>query len=239
MRWATALIAAAALTISAAARAEKVDLELVLAVDVSGSVDSYEARLQRQGYLRALVHPRVIRAITSGEHRKIAVTYVEWAGVHYQSTVVDWTVLRDAASARAFAGRIAKAPYMREYWTSISGAIEFSIKRFAANPHKGARRVIDISGDGPNNSGRALAPIRARALKMGIVINGLPIVNNRPQPWGGPPPRNLDRYYAQKVIGGPGAFTIVARGFEDFGRAVRIKLVREIAGARWPSLAGR
>jgi hypothetical protein len=215
------------------AAAEKVDLELILAVDISGSVDAYEARLQRQGYLRALVHPTVIRAITSGERRRIAVTYVEWAGVHYQRAVVDWTVVRDAASARAFAARIARAPPMREYWTSISGVIDFSLRRFAANPHKGTRRVLDISGDGPNNSGRQLGPARARALKMGIVINGLPIVNNRPQPWGGPPPRNLDRYYAQKVIGGPGSFVIVARGFKDFGRAVRIKLVREIAGGRF------
>ena len=213
MRLAFAACFFALLAVGSPARADRVDLELILAVDVSGSVDSYEARLQRQGYLRALVHPRVIRAITSGEHRKIAVTYVEWAGVHYQSTVVDWTIVKDAASAKAFADRIAKAPFMREYWTSISGAIEYSIKRFAANPHKGTRRVIDISGDGPNNSGRALEPVRARALKLGIVINGLPIVNNRPQPWGGPPPRHLDRYYAQRVIGGPGAFTIVARGF--------------------------
>ncbi len=216
------------------ARAERVDLELVLAVDISGSVDAYEGRLQRVGYLRALVHPTVIRAITSGERRRIAVTYVEWAGGHIQRTVVNWTIIRDAASARAFAARIAKVPLVTEYWTSISGVIDYSLRRFAANPHRGARRVIDISGDGPNNSGRSLAPARARALALGVVINGLPIVNKRVQPWGGSPYRNLDRYYARYVIGGPGAFHIVARGFKDFGRAIRIKLVREIAGAAAP-----
>ena len=216
------------------ASAEKVDLELILAVDISGSVDAYEGRLQREGYLRALVHPTVIRAITSGERRKIAVTYVEWAGGHIQRTVVDWTVIRDAASARAFAARISKVPLVTEYWTSISGLIDYAMRRFAANPHKGTRRVIDISGDGPNNAGGQLAPARARALAKGVVINGLPIVNKRIQPWGGSPYRNLGRYYATKVIGGPGSFHIIARGFKDFGRAIRIKLLREIAGGRRP-----
>lgn len=218
----------------AQARSEPVDLELILAVDVSGSIDRFEARLQRRGYVQALTHPAVIRAILSGQRRRIAVTYIEWAGAHFQHTVVDWTVIHDKATAEAFAAKVAKAPLRREYWTSISTAISFSMSRFAANPHKGVRRVIDISGDGPNNSGGSLAVARSRALAAGVTINGLPIVNNRPQPWGAPPPRHLDRYYAERVIGGEGSFTIIARGFEDFGRAVRIKLVREIAGRRRP-----
>ncbi len=219
------------------ATAEQVDLELVLAVDVSASVDTYEARLQRQGYLRALVHPTVIRAITSGEHQKIAVTYIEWAGSDKQHIVVGWTIIRDAASARAFAARISRTAPASEWWTSISGLIDFAIGRFAANRHKGDRRVIDISGDGRHNEGGNLKAARARALKAGITINGLPIVNNRPQPFLGGAQRNLDRYFKQHVIVGPGAFVIIARGFKDFGRAIRIKLVREIAGSRWPLAA--
>lgn len=213
------------------AAAEPVDLELVLAVDVSGSVDPYEARLQREGYLRALVHPQVIKAITSGERRRIAVTYVEWAGDHFQRTVVDWTIVHDEASARAFASRIAEVPVLTERWTSISGAIDYAMSVFASSPYKGTRRVLDISGDGPNNSGGPVTVARDRAVKQGIVINGLPIVNDRPNPWGMPPPRNLDKYYFENVIGGPGAFIVVAKDFESFADAIRSKLVREIAGA--------
>ena len=221
---------------SGLARAEQVDLELILAVDVSGSIDSQEARLQRQGYVQALSHPRVIRAITSGDRGRIALTYVEWAGAHYQRTVVGWTIVKDAASARAFAARVDASPLVREYWTSISAAIDYSLSRFEANPHKGKRKVIDISGDGPNNSGGPLAASRARALARGVIINGLPIVNNRVQPWGAAPARYLDRYYGRYVIGGEGSFLIVARGFGDFGRAIRLKLVREIAGTRYGTL---
>lgn len=211
------------------AAAERVDLELVLAVDISGSVDTFEARLQREGYLRALVHPKVVAAVTSGEYRRIAVTYIEWAGSHFQNTVVDWTVIRDAASARAFAARIAAAPVMVQRWTSISSAIDYGVRRFASNPHKGDRRVIDISGDGPNNSGLDVRAARDRAVRIGVTINGLPIVNDRLNPWGGPPPRDLDKYYTNNVIGGPGAFIVVARGFKNFADAIRRKLVREIA----------
>lgn len=214
------------------AAAERVDLELVLAVDISGSVDAFEARLQREGYLRALVHPKVVSAITSGEYRRIAVTYVEWAGSHFQNTVVDWTVIRDGASARAFAGRIAAAPVMVQRWTSISSAIDFGVRRLASNPHKGDRRVIDISGDGPNNSGLDVRAARDRAVSLKVTINGLPIVNDRLNPWGGPPSQDLDKYYADNVIGGPGAFIVVARGFKNFADAIRRKLVREIAWRR-------
>ena len=231
------LFFALVLAIGAPARhaaAEVVDLELVLAVDISGSIDAVEANLQRQGYLKALTHPSVIAAVTSGKHRRIAITYVEWAGGHYQQTVVGWTVVRDMASARAFAASIGKVPVTTAAWTSISGAIDYSLERFARNPHKGARRVIDISGDGRNNSGGDLAPARARALALGITINGLPIMNDRPNPYGRPPDRELDKYYKTRVIGGRGAFIVVAEGFEAFAEAIRAKLVREIAGRSEP-----
>ncbi|MCW5771606.1 MAG: DUF1194 domain-containing protein [Rhodospirillaceae bacterium] len=222
-----------ALLAAAPARAdgpEAVDLELVLAIDVSGSVDEEEAALQRHGYLRALLHPQVLQAITGGERRKIGVTYVEWAGYHYQRVVADWSLISDKASAEAFVAKIRAVPVSTERWTSISGAIEYSMKRFAVSPFRGTRRVIDISGDGRNNNGRELAEVRAEALAKNIVINGLPIVNDRPTRWGTPPERDLDLYYRDQVIGGPGSFYIVAKGFEDFANAIRTKLVREISG---------
>ena len=222
--------------LSAPALAEEVDLELVLAVDISGSVDHVEAQLQRQGYLNALVDPQVVRVITGGERRRIAVTYMEWAGAHYQNVVAGWTVVRDMASARAFAAAIAEHPVTTERWTSISTAIDFALGLFRANPHRGTRRVLDISGDGKNNNGGYLEPARARALKDGVTINGLPIVNDRPNPWGYPPPKNLDRYYFEQVIGGPGAFIVVARGFRSFGDAVKSKLTLEIAGPARPPI---
>lgn len=205
-----------------------VDLELILAVDVSGSMDEEEAALQRKGYLDALVNPRVIRAIRAGPHRRIALTYLEWAGPHWQKVVVDWTLVHDAASARAFASAVAEEPVMTERRTSISTAIDYAMALFSRNPFKGPRRVIDISGDGPNNRGRPVLLARAEALAQGITINGLPIINDRPNPWG-PPPRDLDLYYQDNVIGGPGAFMIPALSFKHFGQAVLAKLIREIA----------
>ena len=221
--------------------AEEVDLELILAVDISGSIDHAEAQLQRRGYLKALVDPRVVRAITGGERRRIAITYMEWAGGHYQNVIAGWTVVRDLASARAFAEAVAGNPVTTERWTSISTAIDFALGLFDANPYRGMRKVLDISGDGKNNNGGLLAPARARALKAGVTINGLPIVNDRPNPWGFPPPKDLDRYYFDRVIGGPGAFIVVARGFKSFGDAVKAKLALEIAGPGrlLPNLAQR
>ena len=214
--------------------AEAVDLELVLAVDVSGSIDEVEADLQRTGYEKALIDPAVIRAITSGKRRRIAVTYVEWAGAYYQRVVVDWTVIHDKPSALGFVAKLKGEPVITAAWTSISGAIAYALKRFAKNPHKGARRVIDISGDGRNNSGSALQPVRLQAIKTGITINGLPIINDRPNPYGRPPDKELDRYYKSRVIGGPGAFIVVAEGFDAFAEAIRAKLIREIAGIGGP-----
>jgi hypothetical protein len=213
---------------------ERVDLELALAIDVSGSVDPEEAALQRDGYVKAIVDPLVLRAISGGEHKRIAVTYFEWASYGYQRLVVDWTVVSDQASAEAFVKKLTAAPISTERWTSISGAVEFAMKRFAVSPYKGNRRIIDISGDGRNNNGRDLAEVRAEALQHGIIINGLPIVNDRPTRWGTPSERDLDLYYRDHVIGGPGSFFIVADGFQSFANAIRTKLVREIAVAPQP-----
>jgi hypothetical protein len=224
------VLVALALLPARADNPEPVDLELILAIDVSGSVDEEEAALQRQGYLKALVDPQVIQAISGGEKRKVGVTYVEWAGYHYQRVVVDWAVISDKASAESFVARIQLVPISTERWTSISGAIEFAMKRFEASPFRSNRRVIDISGDGRNNNGRDLGEVRREALERGIIINGLPIVNDRPTRWGTPPERDLDLYYRDNVIGGPGSFYIVADGFNAFANAIRTKLVREISG---------
>lgn len=207
-----------------------VDLELVLAVDVSGSIDPEEARLQRNGYFAALADPEVIGAIRSGLLQRIAVTYVEWAGASHQRTVVGWTEIGDEAEARDFAARIAAAPVPTESLTSISGAIDYALPQFGRNGFEGTRKVIDISGDGPNNIGLPVVEARDRAVAAGVTINGLPIVNDRMSPGGWPPLPDLDLYYAHCVVGGAGAFIIVAENFETFAAAIRRKLLLEIAG---------
>ncbi len=211
-----------------------VDLELVLAVDVSGSVDEVEANLQRQGYLAALVDPRVIRTIRAGPHRRIAVTYMEWAGADYQVTIAKWAQIHDAKSAQAFANTIAQVPVFSGPWTSISTAIDYAAATFENNGYRGTRRVIDISGDGPNNRGRPVAAARDEAVARGITINGLPIINDRVNPWGGPPFADLDIYYEEFVVGGPGAFVIRATTFKTFAAAILSKLIKEIAAAPVP-----
>jgi hypothetical protein len=208
----------------------KVDLELVLAADISGSMDLQEAALQRQGFVEALRHPDVIRAIRRGRLGRIAVSYMEWAGEHHQATLVDWAEIGDTASATAFADAVSKPPVKTELWTSISSIIAVAARHFEGNGFRGARRIIDISGDGPNNKGAYVVHARDRALMDGITINGLPIVNDRLGPYGFPPLPNLDLYYEDCVIGGEGAFVVVADGFEDFARAIRRKMVLEIAG---------
>ncbi len=215
------------LTASPAA-ALPVDLELILAVDVSRSIDADEARLQREGYVQALTDPRVIQAIQSGNHGRIAICYVEWAAASLQFTLIDWTLIKDTASANAFAGKLAEMPIQAHSRTSISGAIDYSVKLFGRGGYEGERLVIDISGDGRNNDGRPAHLARNEAVARGIVINGLPIINDRPT-FGFPADANLDVYYETDVIGGPGAFMVVARSFEQFGEAILSKLIREIA----------
>ena len=211
-----------------------VDLELVLAVDISGSVDEVEARLQREGYIAALRHPDVVQAIEGGMFGRIAVAYVEWAGDHYQRTMLDWTVIEDQASAGAFADALLETPLTTAHWTSLSAAIDYAVRLFDGNGFKGFRRVIDISGDGHNNRGRPVEWARDEAVAAGITINGLPIVNDRPNPWGGRPPAGLDLYYEERVIGGPGAFMIVAEDYTAFASAIFSKLLLEIAGETPP-----
>jgi hypothetical protein len=212
-----------------------VDLELVLAVDVSGSMDEVEAELQRQGYLAALVDPRVVRAMGAGPHKRIAIAFVEWAGPHWQKTVADWTLVSDAASAQAFASAIAEEPVITERRTSISAALDYIRPMFKGNGYAGTRKVIDVSGDGPNNRGRSILAARAETLAKGITINGLPIINDRINPWGGPPHKDLDLYYQDFVIGGPGAFLLPATSMRNFGQAILSKLIREIAGRDEPA----
>lgn len=207
-----------------------VDLELALAVDVSSSIDQDEALLQREGYVAALRHPDVIHAIENGPLGRIAVTYYEWAGDGNLRVVADWTVIHDAGSAAALADRIAAAPLWTAPRTSIAAAIDFGVDGFAANGHQGNRQVIDVSGDGPNNGMREVTAARDRAVYRGVTINGLAVVNGRADANGNLPLPDLDLYYRDCVIGGLGSFVVVANSFQEFGVAIRRKLISEIAG---------
>jgi hypothetical protein len=229
---------APALSVSGPAQAAPlpVDLELILAVDVSGSVDAVEAKLQREGYIAALTSDTVMKAIKSGPYRRIAVAYVEWAGEQYQQTLMPWTLIENLDDAKAFMGKVADAPYVAIRWTSISAAIDYSRALFEQSPFEGTRRVVDISGDGKNNHGREVADARAEAIAAGITINGLPILSSRAGASdstalrGWPSDPDLDVYYQTQVIGGPGAFMVPAESFDTFSEAVKSKLMREIAG---------
>ncbi len=207
-----------------------VDLQLVLAVDVSRSIDEVEAELQRRGYVEALTNDRVIDAILSGEHRRIALCYTEWAGTHYQAVVIDWSVIDGAAGARRFAEKLAEAPRQSQSWTAVGAALVHAGQRFDASGFTSKRRVIDVSGDGRTNDGPPAEIVRDKLVAMGIVINGLPVMMNRTN-FGRPPDLTLDKYYEENVIGGPGSFMIVADNFDHFGRAVRTKLDREISSS--------
>jgi len=217
-------------TPSADAADMPVDLELALGIDVSGSVDEEEAMLQRNGYIAAFRHPSVIDAIRSGPLGRIAVTYYEWAGFGHMKTVAPWTVISDKASANAFASLLTVEPPETARRTAIAAAIVFGAGSFDGNGFAGRRRVLDISGDGPNNWGGRVDEARDLAVARGITINGLPIVNDRPSFFGLPAMKDLDLYYRDCVIGGPGAFYVVAKDFKDFARAVLRKLILEIAG---------
>lgn len=227
------VMAAPALSTRPAMARDPVDLLLVLAVDISRSVDDDEAKLQRQGYIEALTSPRILAAIRGGLSGAIAVAYVEWAGWEAQRLVIPWTRIANAADASQFTAAIAEAPRISLNWTSISGALKFSIEVLDAAPFEGTRRVIDVSGDGVNNSGPPAEVFRDRAVAAGVTVNGLPIMNDRPT-FGRAPPMDLDVYYRESVIGGPGAFLMPAEDFVAFGQAVQRKLVREIAGRAGP-----
>ena len=214
------------------ARAQNTDLLLVLAADVSRSIDESEFELQRKGYAAALSDPRVLAAIGGGANGKIAVCFVEWSGAGEQLVVVDWTVIRDGEDAGGLSAMLLAAPRSFIGRTSISGAIDFAMERFAAAKPHGNRRIIDISGDGTNNSGRPVTDARDQALAEGVTINGLAIINNRPNPgyaYHTQPPGGLPEWYRQNVIGGPGAFLHVVEDFRSFADAMTNKLVSEIA----------
>jgi hypothetical protein len=206
----------------------EVDVELVLAVDISYSMDPEEQALQRQGYVEALNSPVVLDAIKKGLNGKIAVTYVEWAGSSTQEVVVDWQIIDSAESARRFTDALQARPPRRLYRTSISSALDFSVPLFENNNYAGIKRVIDVSGDGSNNQGRPVTSARDDALASGVTINGLPIMLNRPN-MGYPDVEPLDAYYAQCVIGGPAAFVIPVRERHQFVDAVRTKILLEVA----------
>lgn len=224
------LAAAIALTFAAPATAQTpevpVDLELVLASDVSASIDAEEATLQRAGYLAALTSPEVVDTIARGVLGRIAIAYVEWAGS--QRTIVGWTVIEDLVSARAFAIALQSAPLSSGATTSISGALDYSASLFDANGFEGTRRVIDISGDGRNYAGRPLGFARADVLAGGITINALPMLHLDTD--GSVLNPGLDTYYSQRVVGGPGAFMVPALGANAFPDAILKKLIIEIAG---------
>jgi hypothetical protein len=217
-----------------AAAAEPVDLALLVAVDVSDSIDGREARLQRNGYIAALNDPAVLAAIRSGGRRRIALSYVEWAGFGHYKVVVDWRVVGSAADAQAFAAALARVPVESRRRTSISDAIVKSIAQLAKNPHPATRRIIDISGDGPNNYGPLVTIARDRAVAAGITINGLPIRPNPSETETHGAILDIDLYYQDCVVGGPGAFVVLANGFDDFAHAVRRKFILEIAGGAPP-----
>jgi hypothetical protein len=206
-----------------------VDVELILAVDVSWSMDVDEQRLQRDGYIEAVRDPEVIAAIQKGDWGRIALTYVEWAGVGLTRIIVPWTIIETAADADAFAEELAKAPLGRMRRTSISNALARSAELFD-NGIDGMRRVIDVSGDGPNNQGLAVTAVRDEVLSQGIVINGLPIMIKRGNPGGFFHLEELDIYYEDCVIGGFGSFMITVNDAQKFGEAIRRKLILEIAG---------
>jgi hypothetical protein len=211
-----------------------VDLELVLAVDVSLSMDLDEQRLQRDGYITAFRDGEVQKAITSGPHGRIAVTYMEWAGPSVQNVVVPWTIIDGSAAAHALADKLEAQPISRARMTSISQGLVFAAQLFDSSGVKGIRRVIDVSGDGPNNAGPLVTLVRDQVVAQGIAINGLPILLKKPASFFDI--ADLDVYYRECVIGGAGAFMIPVRERFEFKTATRRKLLLEIAGGDRPAL---
>lgn len=205
-----------------------VDVELILAVDISYSMDLDELALQREGYALAVTSPEFLKALKTGLTGKVAITYFEWAASSDQKVIIPWRVVDGPESADALAAEILKAPLRRASRTSISGAINFSLPLFEQNPYRGIRRVLDISGDGPNNNGIPVTVARDAALEKGIVINGLPIMVKELNPATMDIP-NLDLYYEDCVIGGPGSFVVSIKAKEKFAEAIRTKLVLEVA----------
>jgi hypothetical protein len=228
------LLAGLVLVPTAALAAEKVDLLLVLAADVSRSVDERKFQLQRQGYVAALGDRRVLDAIRSGPNSRVAVAFVEWSGEGNERVVINWTAIGDDAMAKSFGDQLLEAPRSFADRTSISGGIDFAMAQFALAPFQALRRTIDVSGDGTNNAGRDVTAARDEAVGKGVTINGLPILSDNPMPWNPAhtnPPGGLENYYRNNVIGGPSAFVMVARNFDSFGKAIINKLIAEVSQA--------
>lgn len=230
--WILAIVVFAASPLRAA---EHVDLLLVLAADVSRSVDSQKFQLQREGYAAALANPRVLDAIQSGRRGRIGVLFLEWSGFGNQKVVIDWMVIDGPKSGQAFGDRLLESPRSFADRTSISGGIDAAVAQLARAPFDAMRHTIDVSGDGTNNAGRDVGQARDDALALGITINGLVILSETPLPWNPEhtnPPGGLAKYYRDNVTGGPGNFVLEAKNFSSFGEAIVKKMIAEIADAR-------
>ena len=233
MKRRAALLGLALAPIVPARAADPVDMLLVLAADVSRSVTEPKFKLQREGTVAAITDPDVLTAITSGRHRRIAVCFLEWATAGQHAVVIDWMIIGGERDARRFADRLVETPRSFSGSTSISSAIDFSVRQLDRAPFAAERRVIDVSGDGTNVSGLPVTGARDAAVAKDITINALVILTPIEQsfrPAHTNPPGGLDKYFKDNVIGGPGAFTVVAEGHESFGRALTKKLIQEIAG---------
>jgi hypothetical protein len=220
--------------------AEPVDLLLVLAADVSRSVDADKFKLQREGYVAALSDKRVLEAIQAGRNHRIAVLFLEWSGLGNQKVVIDWTAIDGPKAAQEFGDRLLESGRSFADRTSISGGIDFAVAQIARAPFKSERHTIDVSGDGTNNAGRDVTQARDEALALGIAINGLVILSDKPLPWNPEhtnPPGGLANYYRDNVTGGPGSFVLEAKDFNSFGQAIVKKMIAEIADATPPGKA--
>ena len=235
LRCAVILIALlGAAVVPPASAAEPVDLLLVLASDVSRSVDNAKFKLQREGYAAAISNGRVLDAIAAGRNHRIAVLFMEWSGNGNQKVVIDWTVIDGPKAAQAFADQLLEMPRAFADRTSISGGIDAAVAQFSRAPFTAERQTIDVSGDGTNNAGRDVTQARDEALRIGININGLVILSDTPMPWNPEhtnPPGGLAKYYRDDVTGGPGSFVIEAKDFGSFGEAIVKKMIAEIADA--------
>ena len=232
-----ALLVTGVVSFPLAVRAADVDLLLVLAADVSRSIDAAKFQLQRDGYAAAVANSRVLDTIRAGRNGRIGLTFIEWSGIGAQRVVIDWMAVGDAASAKDFGDRLLESPRSFADRTSISGAIEFAMAALTRAPFHAPRQIIDISGDGTNNSGRDVTELRDQAIAKGITINGLAILSENPLPWNPEhtnPPGGLDQYYRDNVIGGPGAFVMVAKNFDSFGEAIISKMIAEVAEVGQP-----
>ena len=241
-RWAAFVLVALSLIfgghLRAARAAEEVDLLLVLAADVSRSIDDQKFELERRGYAAALSDPRVLQAIAAGPRGKIAVAFVEWAGANSQKLLIDWTLVKDAQDTKVFTSRLLEQPRSFADRTAIGAGIDFARAQFARAPYSSDRRVIDVSGDGTNTSGRDVRSARDEAVSNEVTtINGLVIFSDAPIPYNPEhtnPPGGLDNYYRENVIGGTNAFVMAAENFDSFGKSIVAKLIREISSAPPP-----